>query len=150
MNPDDAQTSLDDIRRLQDRTRDEYVRHGFSRPYLLASALVLFIAFASFDLPAPWGTTAVTSGVGLALGLLVVHQHRAPVRRRPTGPELLFYAGASAGLIVVYVAFSVATAIADLKFDLPAPHTVAAAALALTTLLCANPARRVFESTVRR
>jgi hypothetical protein len=82
MTPDDAQTSLDDIRRLQDRTRDEYVRHGFSRPYMLASALALFIAFASFDLPAP--------------------------------------------------------------------HTVAAAALALTTLMCAKPARRVFASMVRR
>jgi heme A synthase len=117
---------------------------------MLASALVLFIAFASFDLPGRWGTTAATSGVGLALGLLVVHQHRAPVRRKPTGPELLFYAGVSAGLIVVYVAFAIATAIASLKFDLPAQHTVAAAALALTTLLCANPTRRVFESIVRR
>jgi hypothetical protein len=150
MTPDDAQTSLDDIHRLQDRTRDEYVRHGFSRPYMLASALVLFIAFASFDLPAPWDTTAAMLGVGLSLGLLVVHQHQAPVRRKPAGPELLFYAGASVCLIVAYVAFSIATAIASLKFDLPAPHTVAAAALALTTLLCANPARRVFESIVRR
>lgn len=150
MTPYDAQTSLDDIRRLQDRTRDEYVRHGFSRPYMLASALVLFVAFASFDLPAPWDTRAVTSGVGLSLVLLVVHQQRAPVRRRPTGPELLFYAGMSAALIVAYVAFSIAAAVAALKFGLPASHTVAAAALALTTLASVKPARRVFASIARR
>ena len=150
MTPYDAQSSLDDIHRLQDRTRDAYVRHGFSRPYALASALVLFIAFASFDLPAPWDTIAATSGVGLSLGLLVVHQHRAPVRRKPTGPELLFCAGVAACLVVAYVAFSIAAVVAHLKFGLPAPHAVAAAALALTTLLCTNPARRVFASIVRR
>ena len=99
----------------------------------------------------PPGTPgAVTSGVGLSLVLLVVHQQRAPVRRKPTGPELLFYAGMSAALIVAYVAFSIAAVVAALKFGLPASHTVAAAALALTTLACVKPARRVFASIVRR
>lgn len=149
MTPDDAHTSLDDIRRLQDRTRDEYVRHGFAYPYLLISALGLFIAFASFDLPVPWSTVVALAGVGVAVGVLPVHQRRASIRRKPTGPELLFHVAGAAGLIAAYVAFSIAAVVAHLRFGMPAPHTVAAAALALTTLACARPARRALQSIIR-
>ncbi|HEY7488479.1 MAG TPA: hypothetical protein VH912_28815 [Streptosporangiaceae bacterium] len=150
MNPHDAQASLDGIHRLQDRTRAEYVRHGFARPYLVISALAMFIVLASFDLPSPWNTAAIGLGGGLAVGSLLVQQRRAPVSRRPTGLELLVCAAMSVGLLLLYVAFSIVAAIAHQKLGLPAHHTVAAAAITLTTVAAWGRVSRVFEATLRR
>lgn len=52
MNPQDAQASLDSIRRLQDRTREEIARQVFPLPYVIISSLGIFAGFAAADLPA--------------------------------------------------------------------------------------------------
>lgn len=149
MNPDQARGSLDDIHRLQDRTRGAYVRHGFARPYILATALGVFIALASIDLPSPWSTVVFLGGEGLLLSVMAVHRRRAPVRRKPTFPEVVFYAVFIALLLALYVAYSIAATLGVLAFGLPMQHTVAAAALALTTLAIAAPARRVLHLVLR-
>jgi len=147
MTPHDLQTSAEEIRRLQDRTRDEYLRHGFSRPYLLVSALAVFMMFASHDLPGPyWDSAAGALGAALLVGGLVVHQRRASVRRRPTALELLFSAAIGAVLLLICAVFLGAAR----TLDLPAPNTVAAAAIALAILLGANLTRPVFTAIVRR
>lgn len=149
MTPYDAQASLDSIRRLQDRSIDEYVGQSFARPAVLVSALAVFVVFASFDLPDPWDNVAVALGLGLSLVPPLVQQRRASVHRRPTGLESLFCAVASMGIIVAYVAFQIAAVVATWKLGLPAHHTVAAAATALTIVATAGPARRVFRAVVR-
>jgi hypothetical protein len=147
MTPHDPQTSVEEIRRLQDRTRDEYVRHGFSRPYLLVTALAVFIVFASSDLPTPyWNNAAAAFGMALTVGSLLVHQRRASVRRRPTALELLFSVGAGVVLLLVG---SVCLGVAH-TLDLPAPNTLAAAAIALAVLGGANLTRPVYTAIVRR
>ena len=147
MTPHDPQTSVEEIRRLQDRTRDEYVRHGFSRPYLLVTALAVFIMFASSDLPSPYWDNAVAAlGLALTVGGLLVHQRRASVRRRPTALELLFSVGVG-GVLVVVVSVSLGVAH---TLGLPAPNTFAAAVIALTVLGGANLTRPVYTAIVRR
>ncbi|MDH2425339.1 hypothetical protein [Sphaerisporangium sp. TRM90804] len=146
MTQHDAHASLDDIRRMQNRTREEYSRHGFARPYVLVSAVLLFVMFASADLPRPWNAVVGMVVLVLAVALLVVHQLRAAVRRRPTGLELLFYVGAAAVLLTIFSAFQIGA----FALGLPAPNVIAAAALALTSVAAARPGRRVFEAIMRR
>jgi hypothetical protein len=147
MTSPDPQTSVEEIRRLQDRTRDEYVRHGFSRPYLLVTALAVFVMFASSDLPRPyWNNAVAVLGAALIVGGLVVHQRRAAVRRRPTALEVLFSVGLG---IVLMVICSVCLGVTH-TFDLPAPNTIAAAAIGLVVLCGANLTRPVFAAIVRR
>ncbi|MCM2576927.1 hypothetical protein [Streptomyces meridianus] len=150
MIPDDAQDSLDTIRRLQSRSIDEYVDHGFARPYVLLSALAVFVMFASFDLSGPWSTFAVALGLGLAAAVSWVWQRRARVHRKPTGLELLYYLAAAIVFLAACVAFQVAAAVAALKLGMPAHHTVAAAATALAVVATARPARKVLKAVARR
>ena len=147
MTSHDPQTSLEEIHRLQDRTRDEYVRHGFSRPYLLVSALAVFLMFASHDLPNPyWNSAAAALGVALVVGGLVVHQRRAAVRRRPTALELLFSVTLGAVLLLIWAVFLGAAQ----TLGLPAPNTIAAAVIALVILGGASLIRPAFTAIVRR
>jgi ABC-type Co2+ transport system permease subunit len=149
MNPHEARVSLDDIRRLQDRTRDAYVRHGFSRTSLLIMALAMFVMIASLDLPSPWPTVGLGIGLGLLAGLGLAQQRRAPVRRRLTWPEALYCAGTAAVFLVALVAFELPAALAVLTLDLPVQHTISGAALAATFLAGAGPVRRGFAAIVR-
>ena len=146
----DAQDSLDTIRRLQGRSVEEYVDHGFTGPYVLLSALVVFVSFASFDLPGPWNSLAIALGLGLAAMLSVICERRARVHRKPTGPELLYYLAAAIVFLMACVAFQIAAAVSAVKLGMPAHHTVAAAATALTVVATARPARKVFKAVARR
>ncbi|UQI46386.1 hypothetical protein M1P56_19555 [Streptomyces sp. HU2014] len=142
----EAQAALDDIRRLQEHTGDAYVHHGFSRSYVLMTAVTLFVELSSFDLPHPWSTATLALGVVLLAGTLIAQERRAPVRRRHSGRELLLYAVASAVLMLVYLASLATTRAAGL----PAPHTVAATAVALASLAGARFTRPLLAAIVRR
>ncbi|MGP4022726.1 hypothetical protein [Actinomadura sp. 3N407] len=145
MNPDEARASLDEIRRLQDRTRDEYIRQGTSRPEVLLVALGLFIVFASFDLPDPWDLIAMLLADGLIFGVLAVGYARASVRRKPTGAEVMFILAMSAYVIVGFGAFLITARM----IGLPAPYTIAGAATALGCIASTRPFRRAYEKVVR-
>lgn len=149
MDPNDAQGALADVRRNQERTREEYVRHQFAWPYALSTALGLFIVLASSDLPSPWNTTALFLGEGVLFGVVLLQRRRAAVRRKMTAREMLFVAGGCVALIVAYIAFTTVTSIGVLSFGLPAPRVFAAAAIALLFLAVMGPARRIYESMVR-
>ncbi|MFJ8850013.1 hypothetical protein [Streptomyces sp. NPDC102437] len=145
MTSNDAQARLTEIRRLQERTSDEYVRHGFSRPYLITAALMIFIALASFDLPNPWSGAMLLPVFALVVGQLITYRRRASVRRRPTGPEVLFALGLSAVFLAAFAGLLAAAR----AMGAPAPHAVAAAVLALASLPVAGLARRAFGALVR-
>src|SRR5689334_662728 len=96
----DARSTLDDIRRLQDKTRDELLRNAFALPYMLLMALGLFIQYASTDLPSPWDDGVLLLGLTLYVGVVIVHTRarlcRASVRPRSTRLtplEVVFYLG---------------------------------------------------------
>ncbi|MFJ3721597.1 hypothetical protein ACIPYQ_03395 [Streptomyces sp. NPDC090045] len=141
----DAQTALDAIHHRREQTLDAYVRHAQSRPYAIVAALGLFAVCSSFDLPNPWNTAAVLAGNGLVLGGLFVHQRRAPVRRKTTGSEALFYA--AVGVLLVGLFWTVA--IGAYFLGLPARHTLAAAVTALAAVVGSYALRPVVESIVR-
>ncbi|MFJ3876736.1 hypothetical protein ACIPW5_04675 [Streptomyces sp. NPDC090077] len=142
----DAQTALDAIRNGRQQALAEYLRHAYSRPYLVVAALGLFAVFASFDLPNPLNVAAVLAGNALAMGGSYVHQRRATVRRRTTGREVLGYAVAS----VVTLVFFWAVAIAAYFAGLPARHTVAAAVTALAVVAASYAFRPAFVAMLRR
>ncbi|TDC58199.1 hypothetical protein E1281_02350 [Actinomadura sp. KC345] len=149
MNPEEARSSLDDIHRLQERTRDEYVRHSFARSYMLLSALGLFVAVASLDFPQPWQIVVFLVGEGILVASALVQRRRAPVQRKPTVPEVMFQVAMGVILIGAFIAYSIASALGAFAFDLPVQHTITGAALALTALAVAVPVRRLFGSIVR-
>ncbi|RSN56532.1 hypothetical protein [Actinomadura sp. WAC 06369] len=149
MNSNDAQAALADVHRMQERSRDEYVRQQFTWPYLLLTALGVFVALASGDLPAPWGTAAFLAAEAVLIGTAVLQRRRASVRLKAKGPDTLFVLGGAVAVIVAYVAFNVVTSLGVVAFDLPAPRTFAAAGVALLFLLLAGPSRRVYRSLVR-
>ncbi|UKY54604.1 hypothetical protein [Streptomyces inhibens] len=142
----DAQTALDDIRHRQDQTCDEYIRRVSSRSHSLIAALALFAMLASFDLPRPWNIAAVLLGSGLGTGGLVVQQRRAPVRRKVAGVEAVFYVWLAAAFVVVFSAVLIAARL----LGLPAPSTLAAAVVALTSLVAGNMIRPVVKAIARR
>ncbi|MFD0899010.1 hypothetical protein [Actinomadura sediminis] len=150
MNTNDAQAALADVQRMQERTRDEYVRHQFARPYMLLTAFGLFVALASSDLPSPWSTVLFLVGEGILIGGATLQRRRSPVKRKANVPEGLYVIGAAAAVIVAYIAFTIVASLGVLSFGLPAPRVWAAAALALLFLVLAGPSRRIFESVVRR
>ncbi|MCR6489879.1 hypothetical protein M8542_44415 [Amycolatopsis sp. OK19-0408] len=117
---------------------------------MLVSALGVFVVFASFDLPGPWDRITAALGLGVLLLSALRWQRQARVHRKPTGPELLWYFAAGAVLLVLCVAFQIAAAVLALSVDLPAQHTIAAAATALATAALAGPGRRTFRAVVRR
>ncbi|MFF5701013.1 hypothetical protein ACFY7H_00620 [Streptomyces sp. NPDC012794] len=145
MTAHDAQAALDAIHHRRQQTFDAYLRHAYSRPYLIASALGLFAVCSSFDLPSPWNTAAVLAGNALTLGGLFAHQRRAPVRRGSSGPEALTYAVFGVLLLV----FFWAVAIAAYFTGLPARHTFAAAVTALTAVGASYALRPALEAMIR-
>ena len=142
----DPQTALDQIRRMQDHTRDEYVRHGFSLPQVLMAALGLFVVVAARDLPEPWGTVVSLGAVAVLVLMAVVHTRRAAVRRQAGAAELALLAGASVALLIAIVALPAAAE----ALELPAPNTIAAAVIALLSIVIARGTRAAFATVVRR
>jgi hypothetical protein len=145
MRPEEAQAALDDVRRRGDQSRAEYLRYGFSRPYLLVSALLLFISFASFDLPNPWGGAVLFPAVVLLVGMLTVCLRRATVRRPLTSGEALLAAAAGIALVGLFRGLSAAAQAGGV----PLPHTVVAAVLSVVSLVVADRMRDALVARVR-
>ncbi|GAA1183562.1 hypothetical protein [Pseudonocardia alaniniphila] len=152
MHPHDAQSSLDDIRRLQGRTREQVVRQSFARPNVLLAALGLLVGLASIDLENPWRTVAFLLGFGLFVGVGIVHERRALVKREPAGVEWLFWVGLSAGLMLLFGIFRIAGWV---LFGLQpqallSQAAVAAAATAVAYVAVTPLIRRAFVAVVLR
>ncbi|MGJ6965858.1 hypothetical protein ACSDR0_28515 [Streptosporangium sp. G11] len=153
MNVQDAQTTLQDIRRLQDRTRDELVRHLVALPYMALMSVGLFIGYASIDIPDPWSDLALVLGFGLFVVMVFVQHLRmcvASVRPRSMGlsdrMELLFYLGWAAIPLLPFLASRWAAEI----LDLPMKNTVAAAVTALAYVAATPLLRGVAKSIMQR
>jgi len=152
MHPHDAQSSLDDIRRLQDRTREQVVRQSFALSHVLLAALGLLLGLASVDLQNPWRTAALLLGFGLFVGVGIVLERRALVQRKPTGLEWLFWVGLSAGLMLLFSVFRIAAwALFGLQAQgLMSQAAVAAVATAITYVAITPLIRRAFKRLVLR
>ncbi|MEV6941134.1 hypothetical protein AB0N07_03790 [Streptomyces sp. NPDC051172] len=144
--PADAQAALEDIRRRQEQSGVAELRFGLSRPSLLIAALLLFVSFASFDLPNPWGGAVLVPGLLLVALMAVRHTYGAPVRNRPgTGAVLV---GLACGIAAYGVFRGLAAALSS--GGVPTPHLVAAALVVGACLLAAPGARRAAEARLRR
>jgi hypothetical protein len=135
----DARDALDDVRRRREQARAEFVRYGLSRPYLLVKALLVFVAFASFDLPNPWGGAVLLPSLLLAAGTMAVYRAKAPVLMPLTYKDALH--GAAVGLALVAL-FRLLSDLADTG-GVPAPHMTASAVLCVAGALLANRWRAV-------
>ncbi|MFC9740816.1 hypothetical protein ACFVKC_23165 [Streptomyces noursei] len=122
-----AQVALDDVRRRRGQSHAEYVRYGLSRPYLAAAALLVFAAFASFDLPNPWGGAVLLPGLVLFAGTSAAYARRASVRMPLTSKQALL--ALAFGLALV-AAFRLLSGAAEAG-GVPAPHAVVSAVLCL-------------------
>jgi predicted permease len=142
----DLQASLDDIRRMQDRTREEYVRHGFARSYVIAVAVGLFVVIASRDLPHWWDSVVSLLGVGALIALAVVNGRRATVRRRAGRSEVVILVVAGVVLLGALAGFLAAAH----GLGLPAPNTWAGAALALSSIVISEVTGKAYAAAVRR
>ncbi|MCZ1012540.1 hypothetical protein O1L68_43415 [Streptomyces lydicus] len=130
----DVHGALDDVRRRRQQAHAEHVRYGLSWPYLLAGALLVFAAFASFDLPNPWGGAVLFPSLLLAAGTLAVYLRKARVRMPLTSKDALHGVAVGLGLVALFRLLSgLAGAV-----DIPVPHVVAAAALCVAGVLIAN------------
>ncbi|HEY3685125.1 MAG TPA: hypothetical protein VGL93_18995 [Streptosporangiaceae bacterium] len=141
----DPRRSLDDIRRYGDSTRDAYVRHAFATPYALVTAVMLFIVYAAVDLPSPWRMIVVALGLAVGVGAVAVGQARAPVRRRPSGAEIVFCVIWGVALVVVYGA----ARILAYAFGLPVPGIVAAGVLAVASGVAVVATRPLYRAMLR-
>ncbi|MEV5734977.1 hypothetical protein [Streptomyces sp. NPDC052292] len=144
--PADAQAALDDIRRRQEESGAAELRFGLSRASVLTAALLLFVSFASFDLPNPWGGAVLLPGLLLVALIVVRHTHGAPVRNRPGATGALL--GVVCGIAGFGVFLGLAAALSS--GGVPAPHLVAAAVVVGACLLAAPRARRAAEARLRR
>ncbi|MGW0809130.1 hypothetical protein [Nonomuraea sp. NPDC002799] len=151
MYPHDAQYSLDQIHHLQDRTRDELVRHNFALPYMFLLALGIFVAYGSGDLQPPWDDIGCVLGLGLYMGVVIVQQLRmcrAAVRPRrlwvPTLRESLFYVGWGISPLLVFLASGFAAG----ALGLTARATLAAGVTALTFVAATPLIRRVAKAAM--
>lgn len=144
----DAQASLEGIRRMRERSAEEYVRHMYSWPYMLATAFGIFLVFASFDLPGPWDDVVMWSGLGITVVVPMVLRRRAAVHRRPGGVETAWSLAVAGAMIMMYVVVQTAAVIATLALGMPAPHTVAATVMAVFVLASTRLARRVSTAIV--
>ncbi|MFB7633394.1 hypothetical protein ACFC0M_20985 [Streptomyces sp. NPDC056149] len=142
----DARTALDAIHHHQEQTRDAYVRHGSSFPYLFVSALAVFGFSAAYDLPNPWRTLTLLAAGGLMAGMLFAHQRRAPVRRKPSGAEWVFSLWLGGVAIVILVAAMIGARL--LGFS--TPGVVAGAVVAVATLAAGYATRPVIKAITRR
>jgi hypothetical protein len=131
MNPDDAQSALDELRRRRDQSRAAYLRFGRSRTPMLLSAAIVLLSFASFDLPNPWGGAMIFPAMALIAALLVTYLRRSPVRRPVTTREAAFATAAGLALVAAFRGLAEGARAGGL----PAPHTAAAALLCVAGLL---------------
>ncbi|MEU1347380.1 hypothetical protein ACFYPA_23515 [Streptomyces sp. NPDC005775] len=144
--PVDAEAALEDIRRRQEQSGVAELRFGLSRSSLLTAALLLFISFASFDLPNPWGGAVLVPGLLLVALIVVRHTHRAPVRNRPgVGAALV---GSACGIAAYGVFRGLAAALSS--GGVPTPHLIAAAVVVGACLLVAPRVRGAAEARLRR
>lgn len=152
MNPHDAQSSLDDIRRLQDTTRNEIARRSFAMPRVIVVALGLFVSFAAIDLGAPWQYIGAVAGLGLFAAVGIVYEYRAAVQRQPTLQETLYHVMVLLGVCMV---FGAGRTLAFALLDAPAhglmSQAMAGAVVAALAYVAATPLnRRVMRSLVRQ
>jgi hypothetical protein len=152
MHPHDAQSSLDDIQRLQRRTRQQVVRQSFALSHVLLAALGLLVGLASVDLRNPWRTAALVLGFGLFVAVGIVHERRALVQRKPTALEWLFWVGVSGGIMLLFGGFRVAGwALLGLQPQgLLSQSAVAAVATAVVYVALTPLIRRTFTVIVLR
>ncbi|MEU1705322.1 hypothetical protein ABZ478_07945 [Streptomyces sp. NPDC005706] len=144
--PADARAALEDIRRRQEQSGVAELRFELSRSSVLTAALLLFVSFASFDLPNPWGGAVLLPGLLLVAWIVVRHTHGAPVRNRlGTGGALV---GVACGIAAFAVFQGLAAALSS--GGVPTPHLIAAAAVVGACLLAAPRARRAAEARLRR
>ncbi|MEV1178909.1 hypothetical protein [Nonomuraea sp. NPDC049784] len=149
MNPQDAQSSLNQIRAFQDKSREEVVRQMFPWPYVIVSALGLFATFASIDLELPW--RAIASGLGTAvyMGVGCLYPLRVSVRVKPTLQMIGVFFGVTVILLpVFFVVFVVGRIAGFALFGVPAhgllsQATVGAAAAAVVYIAITPVVRRV-------
>ncbi|GAA4879014.1 hypothetical protein [Kitasatospora terrestris] len=137
MKPDEARAALDDLQYRHRQTRAASARYGFSGANVLVAAVALFISFASFDLPNPWGGAVLFPAVGLLAVQLTVCLRRAPVRLPLGGRQAVLAAAAGVALVAVFRLLAGAAGAAGV----PAPHAVAAAAVCLAGLVAAGRVR---------
>ncbi|WP_214327656.1 hypothetical protein [Nonomuraea sediminis] len=148
MHPHDAQSALDDINRLQGRTRDEIVHHYFALPYVLLSALIFFITYASFDFPRPWHDITMVVGLGLWAATAILQRRRSSVRRKSpiSDLELVFYIGWGLAFAGLFFAFRLGAEAVGLPFH----NTIGAAAAAAVWVLAIPPSRRILTVIMNR
>lgn len=145
LTPADARTALDDIRTRREQSGAAELRFALSRPSLLTAALLLFVSFASFDLPNPWGGAVLLPGLLLVALLVLRHTYGAPVRNRPgTRGVLLGVVGGLAG----YAVFR-GLAAALSAGGVPTPHLLSAAVVVGGCLLAAPRVREVADARLR-
>ncbi|WP_091103347.1 hypothetical protein [Nonomuraea pusilla] len=117
MNPQDAQSSLDQIRAFQDRTREEMVRKILPWPFVIVSALGLLGVFASIDLELPWRSVALGLGLAVYMGSGLLSSFRVAVHPKPRGVMI-------AMLVVMtpayFIAFVIGRVAGFALFGLPA------------------------------
>ncbi|MFH8753929.1 hypothetical protein ACH4GK_41860 [Streptomyces rimosus] len=130
----DAQDALDEVRRRSEQAHAEQVRYGLSWAYLFVEALLVFAAFASYDLPNPWGGAVLIPSLLLATGTVAVYLRRAPVRMPLTHKNALHGVAVGLGLVGLFRLLSdFAGAVGVLV-----PHVAAAAALCVAGVLIAH------------
>lgn len=134
MTSHDVRDALDDVRRRGEQAHAEHVRYGMSWPSLLAEALLVFAAFASYDLPNPWGGAVFFPSLLWAAGMIAVYLRKAPVRMPLTRKDALHGVAAGLGLVGLFRVLSdVASAV-----GVRAPHMVAAVPLCVAGVLIAH------------
>ncbi|MFJ8547037.1 hypothetical protein ACIRFH_34720 [Streptomyces sp. NPDC093586] len=131
MEPEEARAALDQVRLRQDQSHAEYLGYGFSRGRLLLSALIVFVSFASFDLPNPWGGAVLFPVAAVLAWQLALYVRRARVRMALTGRAAMLSVCAGAALVGLFKVLSDA---ADAG-GVPVPHTVAGAVVCALGLL---------------
>lgn len=132
----DAHQSLEDIDRYGDSTRDAYVRHSYSTPSIVSSAVALLLVYSALDLPSPWKMILTIAGLAVCVG---------SVRRRPSAAEMGLYLGAGIALIVVYGAARTGAYL----LGLPVPGIIAAGVLAAVSVVVSLASRPLHRSILR-
>lgn len=142
----DARRSLEDIDRYGDSTRDAYVRHSYSAPYVVSSAVALLLVYSALELPSPWRMVLTLAGLAICAAAVVMLCRRAPVRRRPSAAELGLYVAVGIVLIVVYGAARIGAYL----LGLPVPGIIAAAVLAAASVVVMLLTRPLHRSILRQ
>ncbi|MEO3869538.1 transcriptional regulator [Nonomuraea sp. B12E4] len=146
MHPHDAQSALDNIRRLRSKTIDEYLRQSFAFSSALPALLMIFAQLASFDVPWPYAISVRMVAMGVALLAWWVIWSRTPVQRSFTSTDFGIVLGWAASLLVAFVAFRIIT----WMLDLPVPATIAAAATVVVGIVIISWSSRTYGRLLRR